>query len=51
MFQTAARQATTFRLPVDRLLAVGTVGSFFWLLLSDRIHPVAVLLLELYLTF
>jgi hypothetical protein len=51
MLQAAVRQATTLRLPVDRLLAVGSVASFLWLLLSDRIHPVVVLLLELYLTF
>ncbi len=51
MLRTAARQALTLQVPVDRLLAVGTVAGFFALLLTDRIHPLVVLLLELYLGF
>jgi len=51
MFQTATRESSTLRIPVDRLLAVGTVASFFGLLVSDGIPPLAVLLLELFLAF
>ena len=51
MLQAAVRQVTTWRIPVDRLLGLTTVTSFLWLLVSDRIPPVAVYLLELYLSF
>jgi len=51
MLQSAARQLTTLRIPLDRILAVGTVASFFGLLLSDGIDPLAVFLLELFLAF
>ena len=50
MFQAAVRQLAATRLPVDRLVAAGVVVSFFWLLFQDRIHPVVVHVLELYLT-
>jgi hypothetical protein len=50
MIQLAARQLASLRLPVDKLVGVGTVTAFFWLLAQDRIHPVAVYLLELYLS-
>jgi len=33
------------------LLTVGTLSSFGWLLLQNRIHPIVVFLLEIYLTF
>jgi len=33
------------------LLTAGTLSSFGWLLLQNRIHPIAVFLLEIYLTF
>ena len=49
MLQVAARQLAALRLPVDRLVGVATATAFFWLLAQDRIHPVAVFLLELYL--
>ncbi len=51
MIRTAVRQATTLQIPVDRLFAVGTVAGFAGLLLTDRIHPLVVLVLELYLGF
>ena len=51
MLQTAVRPAATFRVPFDRLLGVAAVGSFAWLLLADRVPPLVVLLLELYLSF
>ncbi|MCM2269722.1 hypothetical protein D3C83_261540 [compost metagenome] len=50
MIQTAARQLASLRLPVDKLVGISTVTAFFWLLAQDRIHPVAVYLLELYLS-
>lgn len=54
MFQSLARQLTVLRLPVDqadRILALGAFGSFFWLLLNDKVHPLAVYLLQAYLSF
>jgi hypothetical protein len=51
MLHSAVRHATTLRLPLDRVLAVGSLASFAWLLLSDRVPPLVLLLLELYLTF
>jgi hypothetical protein len=51
MLRSAVRPATTLRLPLDRALAVATVASFAWLLFSDRIPALVILLLELYLTF
>jgi len=50
MLQAAVRQLAAVRLPVDRLVAAGVVLSFLWLLLQDRIHPVVVHVLELYLS-
>lgn len=49
MLQAAVRQLAAVRLPVDRLIALGVVAAFFWLLLQDRIHPVVVRVFELYL--
>lgn len=51
MQHSAVRPATSLRIPLDRLLAIGSVASFAWLLLSDRVPPLVVLLLELYLSF
>ena len=51
MFETLARRLTVLRLPVDRIVAVAAVGSFLWLLLDDRIHPLAIFLLQAYLSF
>jgi hypothetical protein len=53
MLETAVREAraTTLRIPVDRWLTAGTVASFVGLLLTDRVPPGVVLLLELFLAF
>lgn len=51
MFQTATRESSMLRIPLDRWMAVGTVASFFGLLLTDGIDPLAVLVLELFLAF
>jgi hypothetical protein len=50
MFQAVAKRAVSRRIPLDRLVGAGVVASFFWLLLQDRIHPVVVYALELFLT-
>ena len=39
------------RIPVQVWLSAGTLGSFAWLLLQDKIHPAVVFLLQTYLTF
>lgn len=39
------------KVPAVVWLSVGTMGSFAWLLLSDRIHPFVVYALQVYLTF
>lgn len=39
------------RVPVQILLSAGTLTSFAWLLLQNRIHPIVIYLLEVYLTF
>jgi hypothetical protein len=54
MLQSIARQLTVLHLPVahaDRVFALGAVGSFVWLLLNDKVHPLAVYLLQAYLSF
>ena len=39
------------KIPVNLLLSAGTLSSFAWLLLQDRIHPAVMYLLQVYLTF
>lgn len=39
------------RLRIDALLAAVTASGFAWLLLNDLLHPFAVYLLQLYLSF
>ncbi len=51
MLETLARRLTLLHLPIDRIVAVVTVGGFLWLLLDDRIHPLAICLLQAYLSF
>ena len=53
MLETTIREAraATLRIPVDRWLAAATVASFVGLLLTDRVPPGVVLLLELFLAF
>ena len=50
MFQAVARHAASIRVPLDRLVGISVVAAFFWLLLQDRIHPLSIYLLELFLT-
>ena len=39
------------RVPTQLLISAGTLTSFAWLLLQNKIHPIFVYLLQLYLTF
>lgn len=39
------------RLPIEGLAAVGTASAFLWLLAHDLVQPIAVYLLEIFLTF
>lgn len=39
------------RVPAHLLLSVGTLASFAWLLVQGGIHPFAIYLLQVYLTF
>lgn len=39
------------KVPARLLLSAGTLASFAWLLSTNRIHPVVVYVLQVYLTF
>lgn len=39
------------KVPLQMMLSVGTVASFVWLLLLDRVPPIVIYLLQVYLTF
>lgn len=39
------------RVPTQVLLSAGTLATFGWLLLQNKIHPIVIYLLQLYLTF
>lgn len=39
------------RVPVQLLLSAGTLASFAWLLAQNKIHPIVIYLLQIYLTF
>ena len=51
MLDTIRRSQLVPRLRIDYLLAAATTVSFGWLLLQDALHPFAVYLLQLYLSF
>lgn len=51
MLEQVRKRLTIAALPVEWLLSLTTVGSFTWLLLNNQIHPLAVYLLQLYLSF
>ena len=48
---TRQRIAALPRVPAHALLSAGTVASFGWMLFQDKIHPLAIYLLQVYLTF
>ena len=39
------------RIPTQILLSAGTLTSFGWLLLQNKMHPMVIYLLQIYLTF
>ena len=45
------RVATLPDLPLQLILAAGTLASFSFLLVQDQIHPLFVYFLQVYLTF
>ncbi len=45
------RDVAISRVPAQVLLSAGTLTSFAWLLLQNKIHPIVVYLLQVYLTF
>jgi hypothetical protein len=51
MLETVRRAVPISAFPVDGLVAVGTGAAFFWLLTQGYVRPLAIYLLELYLSF
>ncbi|MEM6455310.1 MAG: hypothetical protein AAF772_09480 [Acidobacteriota bacterium] len=51
MLNSARRALAIPNVPSHALLSSGILASFAWLLFDDRIHPVVVYLLQMYLTF
>ena len=52
MLETTRKAVAAFpRLSIEALAAVGTVSTFGWLLAHDLVQPIAVYLLEIFLTF
>lgn len=51
MFERVLRRAEISELQVQCLLAGTAVATFGGLLFQDRIHPVVLYILQLYLTF
>ncbi len=51
MLESVRKIAAVPEVPVRVLLAVGTIASFGWLLAQDRIHPIVVYCLQVYLSF
>ena len=39
------------RIPTQVILPAGVLASFGWMLYQNKIHPVAIYLLQIYLTF
>lgn len=46
-----SRTAVLPRVPARMLVSAGTLTGFAWLLLQNKIHPIFVYLLQVYLTF
>ena len=52
MIESTRRRAQAIpRVPAQAILSVGTLSSFVWLLLQNKIHPIVIYLLQVYLTF
>ncbi len=48
---TRNRDVAISRVPTQVVFSAGTLLSFAWLLLQNKIHPIVVYLLQVYLTF
>lgn len=52
MVGSTRRRVLTFpRIPAQIMLSAGTIASFGWLLLQNKIHPIVIYFLQMYLTF
>jgi len=51
MEQTLNKLGSAVRPRLDAVIGVASVAGFVWLLAHDLIHPLTVLLLQLYLAF
>lgn len=52
MLESARNRATALpRVPAKVLFSAGTLTSFGWLLFENKIHPLVIYVLQLYLTF
>ena len=52
MLDSAQKHAVTLpKVPTRVLLSAGTLVSFAWLLSTQRIHPVVLYVMQVYLTF
>lgn len=51
MLQSVRKAVSMPELPVQTLLSAGVLLSFLWLVVHNRIHPVVIYFLQLYLQF
>ena len=51
MLESAKKLVAVPEIPMQWLATASTVAAFGWLLFQDRIHPLVVYCLQLYLTF
>jgi hypothetical protein len=51
MIDLVRKHVAVPHVPVKALLSLGTLASFGWLLAQDRIHPLVMYALQLYLSF
>lgn len=51
MLESARRLVSIPQVSAEKSLSIATFLGFGWLLLSDQIHPIAIYLLQLYLSF
>lgn len=52
MLETTRRAVAIFpSFSIETLAAIGTISTFGWLLAHDLVRPIAVYLLEIFLTF
>lgn len=51
MLESVRKSVAIPWIPAKVLFSVGSLGSFAWLLAHDLIHPLAIYLLQLYLSF